>query len=73
MDDERKTRSCRDERSSFEATRDAFRARSPAEFIGKLESGLQELGETAYWRGLLADGGVVLAGDSVCSSGRRRN
>ena len=29
--------------------REAFRSRSDAEFISKLEGGLQELDETEYW------------------------
>lgn len=39
--------------------REATRARSDAEFISKLEVGLQELDETAYWLELMADGEVV--------------
>ena len=39
--------------------REAKRARSDAEFISKLEVGLQELDETAYWLELLAEGGIV--------------
>ena len=39
--------------------REGCRARSTAEFISKLEVGLQELDETAYWLELLAEGGVV--------------
>jgi four helix bundle protein len=39
--------------------REAYRARSPAEFVSKLECGLQELEETAYWLELLVDGGIV--------------
>ena len=39
--------------------REAYRARSPAEFVSKLESGLQELEETGYWLELLVDGGIV--------------
>jgi four helix bundle protein len=39
--------------------REGCRARSTAEFISKLEGGLQELDETAYWLELLAEGGVV--------------
>jgi four helix bundle protein len=39
--------------------REAYRARSTAEFIIKLEVGLQELDETAYWLELLAESGVV--------------
>jgi four helix bundle protein len=41
--------------------REACRARSTAEFISKIESGLQELEETAYWLELLSDSGVVPA------------
>jgi four helix bundle protein len=39
--------------------REAFRSRSTAEFISKLEGGLQELEETSYWLELLVDSGVV--------------
>jgi len=35
--------------------REASRARSNAEFISKLEMGLQELDESAYWMELLVD------------------
>ena len=35
--------------------RESTRARSNAEFISKLEVGLQELDETAYWLELLRD------------------
>jgi four helix bundle protein len=41
--------------------REACRSRSVAEFISKMEGGLQELDETAYWLELLADGAVVPA------------
>ncbi len=41
--------------------REAHRARSTAEFIGKVEGGLQELEETVYWMELLSDGGIVSA------------
>src|SRR6266705_2106220 len=41
--------------------REATRARSTAEFISKIEGGLQELEETAYWLELLADSGIVPA------------
>jgi len=41
--------------------REGTRARSTAEFISKLEVGLQELEETAYWLELLIDGGIVPA------------
>jgi four helix bundle protein len=39
--------------------REATRARSTAEFISKLEGGLQELEETAYWLELLVEAGIV--------------
>ncbi len=42
--------------------REATRARSTAEFVSKMEGGLQELEETAYWLELLAEGGIVTQG-----------
>jgi four helix bundle protein len=39
--------------------REATRARSGAEFVSKVEGGLQELEESAYWLELLAESGVV--------------
>src|SRR5438270_13241684 len=39
--------------------REAHRARSNAEFISKIEGGLQELDETTYWLELLTEGGIV--------------
>ena len=39
--------------------REAVRARSNAEFISKLEGGLQELEETGYWLELLGESGVA--------------
>jgi four helix bundle protein len=39
--------------------REGYRARSTAEFISKLEGGLQELEETAYWLELLVEGEVA--------------
>jgi four helix bundle protein len=39
--------------------REACRSRSVAEFISKMEGGLQELDETAYWLELLAESGIV--------------
>src|SRR6266436_910646 len=39
--------------------REAARARSPAEFISKIEVGLQELEETVYWLELLVEGHFV--------------
>lgn len=41
--------------------REAQRARSQAEFISKIEGGLQELDETTYWLELLAEGKIVAA------------
>src|SRR5437899_11611480 len=37
---------------------EATRARSVAEFISKIEGGLQELEETIYWLQLLIDSGI---------------
>src|SRR5688572_26286236 len=39
--------------------REACRARSSAEFVSKIEGGLQELEETAYWLELLVDSQLV--------------
>ena len=39
--------------------REGIRARSDAEFISKLEGGLQELEETGYWLELLTESGIV--------------
>ena len=39
--------------------REATRARSTAEFISKIEGGLQELEETVYWLELLAEANIV--------------
>jgi four helix bundle protein len=39
--------------------REATRARSDAEFISKLEGGLQELDEAAYWMELLSESGII--------------
>lgn len=39
--------------------REAARARSDAEFISKLEGGLQELDETTYWLELLIESGIM--------------
>jgi len=39
--------------------REACRARSPAEFISKIEVGLQELEETSYWLELLVESEIV--------------
>ena len=38
---------------------EATRARSNAEFISKLQAGLQELEETIYWLNLLIDSDIV--------------
>jgi four helix bundle protein len=45
--------------SSGAQYREACRARSNAEFISKMESGLQELDETSYWLELLIEGAIV--------------
>ena len=39
--------------------REGVRARSTAEFISKLEGGMQELEETSYWFELLLESGIV--------------
>ncbi|HYX41566.1 MAG TPA: four helix bundle protein [Pyrinomonadaceae bacterium] len=41
--------------------REAMRARSRAEFISKIEGGLQELEETLYWLELLVDSDIMPA------------
>lgn len=41
--------------------REACRARSNAEFVSKLEGGMQELEESLYWFELLVDAEIVLA------------
>lgn len=38
---------------------EAQRAKSDADFINKIEGGLQELEETGYWLELLAESGIV--------------
>jgi four helix bundle protein len=38
---------------------EAIRARSPAEFISKIEGSLQELEETTYWLDLLCEAEIV--------------
>jgi four helix bundle protein len=38
---------------------EATRARSNAEFVSKLEGGMQELEETKYWINLLIDSGLL--------------
>ncbi len=40
---------------------EACRSRSTAEFVSKIEGGLQELEETSYWLELLVDSGIVAA------------
>ena len=39
--------------------REACRAKSNADFISKIEGGLQELDETTYWLELLSEGQIV--------------
>jgi four helix bundle protein len=41
--------------------REAQRAKSDADFISKIEGGLQEPDETAYWLELLVEAGIVPA------------
>jgi four helix bundle protein len=41
--------------------REAQRAKSDADFISKIEGGLQELDETAYWLELLVEADIVPA------------
>jgi len=41
--------------------REAYPSRSTAEFISKIEGGLQELDETAYWLELLVESRIVAA------------
>src|SRR5436309_16087929 len=41
--------------------REAMRARSVAEFISKVEGGLQELEETSYWLELLVEREIIPA------------
>jgi four helix bundle protein len=38
---------------------EATRSRSNAEFISKIEAGMQELEETVYWLNLLIDSGIM--------------
>jgi four helix bundle protein len=40
--------------------REAIRARSNAEFVSKIECGLQELEETRYWLELLIESGILV-------------
>ncbi|UWX57519.1 four helix bundle protein [Chlorobaculum sp. MV4-Y] len=39
--------------------REGTRARSDAEFISKIEGGLQELEESCYWMELLVEAGII--------------
>ena len=39
--------------------REGFRAKSNLDFISKLEGGLQELDETAYWLELLSEANII--------------
>src|SRR5829696_2400692 len=41
--------------------REAYSSRSDAEFISKIEGGLQELEETVYWLELLVESGTIPA------------
>ena len=40
--------------------REAFRARSRAEFVAKMGDCLREIDETGYWLELLVDAGIVV-------------
>lgn len=42
--------------------REAYRARSDAEFVAKIGDCLKELDETTYWFELLTESGIVAAG-----------
>src|SRR5688572_18923492 len=44
--------------------REAYRAKSNADFISKIEGALQELDETAYWLDVLQEAGLVDAGQT---------
>ncbi|MFZ5433131.1 MAG: four helix bundle protein [Calditrichota bacterium] len=39
--------------------REAYRAKSDADFVNKLQGGLQELDETAYWLELIVESGML--------------
>jgi four helix bundle protein len=41
--------------------REACRAKSPADFVNKMEGSLQELDETTYWLELLIESGIIKA------------
>ncbi len=45
--------------------REACRAKSPADFINKMEGSIQELDETGYWLELLAESQIVPVGKLV--------
>ncbi len=45
--------------------REAHRSKSTADFISKMEGGIQELDETAYWLELLVEGQIVPAAKLV--------
>ena len=51
---------------------EATRARSSAEFISKIEVGLQELEETSYWLELLEDSGLPLGDQLVAARAEAR-
>ncbi len=53
--------------------REGHRARSNAEFISKLEAGLQELEETSYWLELLSGSGIMPGIDWRTWSRRQMN
>ena len=46
---------------AFPKSGEAGRAKSPTDFINKMEGSLQELDETGYWLELLSESKIVLA------------
>ncbi len=52
--------------------REACRAKSPADFINKMEGSLQELDETIYWLELLLEG-KILPSDKVAGLQKETN
>jgi four helix bundle protein len=52
---------CRNGTSVGAQYREACRAKSPADFINKMEGSLQELDETGYWLELLVESKILPA------------
>ena len=52
--------------------REAHRARSDAEFVSKIELGLQEFEETTYWLEILSDAKVI-ATDRIAALAKEAN